>query len=61
LCKPRTNISRAVMRTYAKNADSELLCYEFYKWIFYWCYTIEYANLNSQADFNAELTSDGYR
>jgi hypothetical protein len=49
------------MRTYAKNADSELLCYEFYKWIFYWCYTIEYANLNSQADFNAELTSDGYR
>ena len=60
LGKPRTNISRATMRTYAKNAGQELLCYEFYKWIFYWAYVIEYANFNSQAAFNAELTSDGY-
>ena len=48
------------MRTYATNAGSELLCYEYYKWIFYWNYVIEYANLNSQAAYNAELTSDGY-
>ena len=34
LGKPRTNISRATMRTYATNAGSELLCYEYYKWIF---------------------------
>lgn len=61
LGKPRTNVSRANMRTYATNAGSELLCYEYYKWIFYWNYVIEYANLNSQADYNAELTSDGYR
>ena len=61
LGKPRTNISRADMRTYATNADSELLCYEYYKWIFYWNYVIEYANFNSQATYNAELTSDGYR
>ena len=60
LGKPRTSISRATMRTYAKNAGQELLCYEFYKWIFYWAYVIEYANFNSQAAFNAELTSDGY-
>lgn len=56
LGKPRTNISRATMRTYATNAGSELLCYEYYKWIFYWNYVIEYANFNSQA----ELTADGY-
>ena len=61
LGKPRTNVSRANMRTYATNAGSELLCYEYYKWIFYWNYVIEYANFNSQADYTAELTSDGYR
>ena len=61
LGKPRTNVSRANMRTYATNAGSELLCYEYYKWIFYWNYVIEYANFNSQAAYNAELTSDGYR
>lgn len=61
LGKPRTNISRAAtMRTYATNAGSELLCYEYYKWIFYWNYVIEYANFNSQAAYNAELTADGY-
>lgn len=61
LGKPRTNVSRANMRIYATNAGSELLCYEYYKWIFYWNYVIEYANFNSQAAYNAELTSDGYR
>ena len=61
LGKPRTNVSRANMRTYATNAGSELLCYEYYKWIFYWNYVIEYANFNSQAEYNAELTSEGYR
>lgn len=61
LGKPRTNVSRTNMRTYATNAGSELLCYEYYKWIFYWNYVIEYANFNSQAAYNAELTSDGYR
>lgn len=61
LGKPRTNVSKANMRTYATNAGSELLCYEYYKWIFYWNYVIEYANFNSQAAYNAKLTSDGYR
>lgn len=60
LGKPRTNISRATMRTYATNAGSELLCYEYYKWIFYWAWVIEYATFNSQATYNAELTADGY-
>lgn len=61
LSKPRTAQTRANMRTYAKNAGSELLCYEYYKWIFYWLYVIEYANFNSQEVYNANLTSDGYR
>lgn len=61
LGKPRTNVNRATMRTYANNAGSELLCYEYYKWIFYWNYVIEYANFNCQEAYNAELTSDGYR
>lgn len=60
LGKPRTNISRASMRTYATNAGSEMLCYEYYKWIFYWAWVIEYATFNSQAAYNAELTAEGY-
>lgn len=60
LGKPVSNINRATMRTYAAAAGQELLCYEFHKWIFYWNYVIEYANFNSQKEFNSELTSDGY-
>ncbi len=60
LGKPRTNITRANFRTYARNIGKELLSYDQYKAIFYWNYIIEYANFNSQADYNANLTSDGY-
>ena len=60
LGKPRTNISRANMRTYATNAGSELLCYEYYKWIFYWAWVVEYATLNSQKAYTADLTAEGY-
>ena len=60
LGKPRTGIPRDQARTMANNSGQELLCYEFYKWIFYWNYVIEYANFNSQKEFNSELTSDGY-
>ena len=59
LGKPRTNISRTAMRVSANNSGQELLCYEYYKWVFYWSYVIEYANFNSQKEFNSELTSDG--
>lgn len=61
LGKPRTGLNRATMRTYANNTGSELLCYEYYKWIFYWNYVIEYANFNCQDTYKADLTSDGYR
>lgn len=60
LGKPRVGLSRSKMRTNASNSGQELLCYEFYKWVFYWAYVIEYANFNSQKEFNSELTSDGY-
>lgn len=60
LGKPRANISRANMRTYATNAGSEMLCYEYYKWIFYWAWVVEYATLNSQKAYTADLTAEGY-
>lgn len=60
LGKPRTSTTRANFRTYARNIGKELLSYDQYKAIFYWNYIIEYANFNSQANYNANLTSDGY-
>lgn len=60
LGKPRTNILRANMRTYATNTGSEMLCYEYYKWIFYWAWVVEYATLNSQKAYTADLTAEGY-
>ena len=47
LGKPRTAITRANFRTYARNIGKELLSYDQYKAIFYWNYIIEYANFNS--------------
>ena len=61
LGKPRTNISRATMRTYSRNAKSQMLSYDQYKNIFYWLYVVEYANFNSQEDYNATLADEGYR
>lgn len=61
LGKPSTYITRTDARTYARNGNKELLCYEYYKAIFYWLYVIEYANFNCQLDYNNELTQDGFR
>lgn len=61
LNKGRTNLSLTSERTYARNAGAELLSYEQYKNAIYWLYVIEYANFNSQADYNANLTDSGYR
>lgn len=61
LGKPRTSLSIARMRLYAKNANSQLLSYDQYKNIFYWLYVVEYANFNSQEAYNAALTGEGYR
>lgn len=61
LGKPRTNISRATMRTCCKNSGGRMLDYNSYKNIMYWLYVIEYANFNCQEAFNAELTPEGYK
>lgn len=61
LGKPVTSISRATNRTACINANREPLCYEYYKAVFYWLYTIEYANRHCQDYYKAELTADGYR
>lgn len=59
LGKPRTGIeSRAEMRTYARNNDSYILSYEYYKWIFYWLPIIEFANFDSQSDLVKTSFSD---
>lgn len=60
LGKPRASLSRTTMRIYARATSSHLLSYDQYKNIFYWLYVIEYANFNSQEQYNEELTSEGY-
>lgn len=65
LGRPVTAISRTAFRTAArkrKSGSSEWNCYlyQVHKALF-WLFTVEYATLNSQAAFNAELTSEGYR
>lgn len=66
LGRPISNINRYDLRRYARNrngaATYEWNCYTIgvHEEI-YWLYLIEYANRNSQSDYNAELDSNGYR
>lgn len=65
LGKPASNISRTNFRAYArkrKSGSTEWNCmtYDMQKTL-YWLFVVEYATLNSQANYNAELTADGYR
>lgn len=65
LGRPVTSISRTAFRTAArkrKNGSTEWNCYTYdiHKTLF-WLFVIEYATLNSQAAFNSEPTSEGYR
>ena len=64
LGRPATQISRTNFRKYARNRKSgstewNLYTYDAHKAI-YWLFVIEYATLNSQADYTAELTTEGY-
>lgn len=61
LGKPRTIMSRATCRIYARNAHKEIMCFTYYWAIFYWLYVIEYANFNSQDTFNNNLSAEGYK
>lgn len=64
LGRPATSISRTNFRTYARNRKAgstkwNCMTYDIQKDI-YWLFAIEYATLNSQAAYNAALTSEGY-
>lgn len=60
LGKCRTNTQRSTFRTYTRKASKEIMSYRQYKNILYWLWVIEYANFNSQATFNSELTAEGF-
>lgn len=60
LGKSISNLTLPEMSNFAKNADAEVLCYDFYKMIVWWMPCIEYATLNLKKDFNTELTTEGY-
>lgn len=61
LGKPITDIKRPIMRNNCRRSGKEILSYLQYKRVLYWLYVIEYANFNSRAKFNSELTSEGFR
>ena len=63
--RPRTNLSLTDFRTYARNRKSgskewNCMTYDAQKSL-YWLFVVEYATLNSQADYNAKPTNEGYR
>ena len=60
LGKPITGLTRSTLRDKARKANEYLLNYEFYKFVFYWNFVVEYATLNSQLEYNDSLTSDSY-
>lgn len=60
---PASNISADTFRTYARNRGSaswNMLVYNIYKTIV-WLYVVEYASVNVQDTYNAQLTAEGYR
>lgn len=55
-----TNFRAAARRRKEGSTEWNAYLYEAHKWLF-WFFAIEYATLNTQADYNAEPTSEGYR
>lgn len=65
LGRPITYINRTAFRSAARkrnttNTSWNCYLYHVHKALF-WLYIVEYANLNSQANYNSELTSEGFR
>lgn len=62
LGKPATFINKTNFRTYARNRGEKwnIWAYPDYREM-YWLFVVEYATLDSQAPFNAELTSEGFK
>lgn len=63
LNRPVSNIDLTEFRTYARNRAAgtswNCLTYEAVRTIF-WSFAVEYATLNSQADYTSELDANGY-
>lgn len=62
---PATAISRTNFRKYARNRNTDTtewncMTYDAQKAL-YWLFVVEYATLNSQAAYNSEPTTEGYR
>ena len=59
--RPATEISLTNFRAYARKRGARWQCntYQIQKKL-YWLFAIEYATLNTQADFNAALDDNGY-
>lgn len=63
LGKPSTDVSLTNFRAYARNRGSVAWnCHTYQaQRKLWWLFAVEYANFNSQATFNAALTSEGFR
>lgn len=64
LGRPVTKLNRTMFRSAARkrntaNTSWNCYLYQVHKAL-YWLFTVEYAQLNSQADYNSELTSEGF-
>ena len=58
---PATQISLTAFRTYGRNRGTGWGCYDYNAHLaIYWLFCIEYATLNSQKEFNADLDAAGY-
>lgn len=57
---PFTNLTRGTAREWAHNNNTHLMCYEYYKWLIYWAFVIEYATTESCKPFIAELNENGF-
>lgn len=59
---PATSISLNNYRAYARKRGDGWNCYEYRAHLaIFWMYTIEFATLHSQKEYNAELSEEGYR
>jgi len=57
---PRTSFRLAARKRNTNNTSWNCYLYHVHKALF-WLYVVEYANFNSQADYNSKLTSDDFR
>lgn len=60
LLYPITNLQRSTARNLTQLGHTHLMCYEYYKWLFYWAFVIEYATLNSHKPVINELDENGF-